>query len=595
MDRFNLFICFFLLMVVAIITVGARLGVRRFAAAPDQMSGVVLALGLAMGALILSLYATAVLGGYNLATALANVLVAVVVLALIAAVAAMIRRCVAAPDQPLGMASSLALSAGGLALTLFAFAALGWIGFRGAKGNPPLFRWWFLPVLVWVAAAFLIALAGRRVRAPQPPAETSTPRSWWPMLPAIALLVWAAGFDLLKCFEPRFEADALWYHLTLPYQWVTEHSLRGFPGWVTDHTVQADSASAVAGYPLLVEMIYTIPVSHLLPFATRVIHLAFGLGVVAAIYGFCRTGGQPVPLALAFGAAFFLFDSVNEVAAWAHTDLARTFFLVTAAATLAAYATSRRRRDLVVAALIAGLALSTHYMALVFGNGLLTIAFVVTMLRGRTPARQIACDLAIFWIISLAVFSPWPLKNFVLYGHPFYGLAGSNFRIPSLQLAGHFFGINAGLLGVFGFIIVAWFLTERSVEVVLWGLAASIVASPLVGFALVAVWVFARGESHPGERLLALYLLAYLVVGPFEVPPILRFFLPVHAIGLMLTGRALAPLLERHRRLEIAFPLVLLTLAVATVLYQWHNHLFDSSFDFLLRSSPPESAVIWHQ
>ena len=543
----------------------------------------------------------------------ANLAIAATVLAIIVAAAVAIRPLLSLPPSvasnqqpatsnthhsPLSIqhsafftAPALALSAGGFALIIFLFAALGWIG-------RPL--WWPFAALLHLAIAGGLALAQRRLSNCRLPLSTQdsalstqhlalgTSHPWWRIAPALAFLAWAVASDLLKCFEPQFEADALWYHLTLPKYWVDAHSLRPHP------------TLTVAGYPLLIEMLYTVPVSHGLPFATRLIHLAFGVGIVLAIYGWLRfspffplstrhsaLSTQESALsaagALAFASAFFIFDPVNEVAAWAHTDLARAFFMVCAAACLATYADRGERRDLLVAAILSGFAMSTHYMAILFSNGLLTIAFIAARLRSqcglpvltqdsalrtqhsqprsRASVQQIARDLAIFWLVSLAVFAPWLLKNLILYGQPLYGVANTSFRVPSSRILSEFFLSNVSY----------------------------------IGFALVALWLFARHSSEHGERLLAAYLVVYLLVGPFELPPIARFFLPVYAIGLMLAGRAAAPIVNARRWLEVALPIVLLIGAIATTSYQWQQHLYDAPLDFLLHHKPPAWDIIWHQ
>jgi hypothetical protein len=471
----------------------------------------------------------------NLSFAVANVTMAATVLAIIAVAAVAIRPVVAASDQPLGRASALALSAGGFGLIIFLFAAMGWIG-------RPL--WWVFAALLHLGITGGLMLATRR------PPRLRLVRSpgWWRVVPALAYLAWVIAFDLLKCFEPSFGADALLYHLTLPDYWVKAGGLRPHP------------TLTVAGYPLLIEMIYTVPISHSLPFATRMIHLAFGVGVVLAIYGWLRGRLSPVG-AMTFAAAFFIFDSVNEVAAWAHTDLARTFFLVCAAACLATYADRGEQRNLVIAAVLSGLAMSTHYMTIVFGNGLFTIAFAATMAQSRASMKRIARDLAIFWLVSLAVFAPWLLKNLFHYGQPFYGLAGTNFRLPSSEVLTRFF---------FGNVF-------------------------FVGFGLLALWIASQPESERGERLLAVYLLAYFVVGAFEIPPIARFFLPLYAVGLMVAGRAAAPFLGNRRTLEVILAVALLAVGIATTRYQWRMGLYAVPVEFLLHNKPAATAVIWHQ
>jgi len=215
--------------------------------------------------------------------------------------------------------------------------------------------------------------------------------------------------------------------------------------------------------------------------------------------------------------------------------------------------------------------MSTHYMAIIFGNGLLTIALIAARIHrgqvgGAAPPRsetirRLAREIAIFWLVSLAVFAPWLLKNIIHYGRPLHGLVGTNFRLPSGEVLSRFF-----LGNVF-----------------------------FVGFAFLALWWPTRRECEPGERLLAFYLIGYFVVGAFEIPPIIRFFLPVYALGLMLAGRAVAPFLNARRWLEVPLAVALLAIGIAITGYQWRHHLYDEPVRFLLHNKPPAMTIHWHR
>jgi len=468
----------------------------------------------------------------NLSFALLNFSLAAAIAAIVAAGGVLLRPLAGRSSDPLGHATAAALSAGGLGFVVFVFVAAGLVGRL----------WWSAAALLWLAIAGLVA----RVSGPSERRRFSIPKVSWRILPAALFLAWVLAFDLLMCFDPRFHSDALWYHLTLPYRWV---SGGGFT---------ADRSAAPSGYPLLAEMFYAVPVSFGLPFAARIIHLAFGVGVVVVIFSHLRAKLSPAG-ALALASAFFVFDSVNEVGAWANTDLARTFFLVAAAALLSAYAEGGDRRRLFLGAVIAGFSMATHYMAVVFGGFLLGAALAVAT-AGR-GAKRIAGDVGIFWLLAAVIFSPWLAKNLVLYGDPFFGLAGTNFRVPSLQVLGRFFAGN-----VF-----------------------------FVGFSAAAVAALWRRKSDGGLRFLAAYLLVYLVAGMFEMPPIPRFFFPVYAVGLMIAGDLCAPLFERRRRLEVAIPAVLLAAAVAMSCYQLRQGMFDGALEFLFRGRPPAAEVVWHK
>jgi 4-amino-4-deoxy-L-arabinose transferase-like glycosyltransferase len=315
----------------------------------------------------------------------------------------------------------------------------------------------------------------------------------------------------------------------------------------------------MSGYPLLTELLYAVPVTHRLPFAARILHVAFGAGVVFAIYGFLRNRLSAAG-ALAFGAAFLVFEPVNEVAVWANTDVARTFFLVVAAAFLARYLERRECRNLVVGSIAAGLALSTHYMCLVFGNVAFSAAFVATALAGREKWSRMARDLAIFWVISIIIMSPWLLKNLYYHGWWLQGVQNTSFRIPPISVLTGFYLGNGYFLG----------------------------------FGAVALWLLARRNSPADVRFLSLYLLLYLALGVFFIPSIMRFFYPVYAVGLTLAGRLAAPALREKPWLEIAIALALLAMiAVVTAIYVW-NGVYGDAVTFLFEGNPPYESVRWN-
>lgn len=444
--------------------------------------------------------------------------------------------------------AALGLAAGCLGLLLFTALAVGLPGLR--SGDRLTYPWWVIPVLLLTGLTLALALTG----GGKPDWRPARPILSWRLLAPLALLLWPAAFDLLLCFTPRFEADALWYHLTLPYAWLRYGMLP-----------MADIARPIenlapSGYPLLIETFYAIPLTHTLPFAAKVLHLTFGLGVVGVMYFYLRPKLAPAA-ALTMAAAFFLFDSVNETATWANTDLGRAFFLVGAATALARHVESQKRTDLLAAGALAGFALSTHYLCIIFGLLLLTLAFVCASVRRNIDWRRVGKDLAAFWGIALLIFAPWLGKNMVHFGNPLYGLMGSNLRWPPPGVLGSFYLGNA----VF------------------------------VLFPGVAIWMIVRQGSRADERLLALYLLFYLALGPFEMPPILRFFFPVHAIGLILTGLALAPVFERRKWLEIVLPAGLLASIVLNTTLQWRSHMYEDAVRFLTRGEPSISSIQWRR
>jgi hypothetical protein len=209
---------------------------------------------------------------------------------------------------------------------------------------------------------------------------------------------------------PPTARDVLIHHLAIPKLWLTNG---GF------YEVKWADFSY---YPMNVDLLYLIPLYFNQDFIANFIHLGFGIGTGWLIY--CYLKNNVNRLAGILGVFVFLSTPiVVRMSTVAYVDLGLTFF--TTAATLAIIRwrneSYENSRWLIISAVAMGLALGTKYNALI---AWLFLSFSVVYLYSRDTGRQwpaIRCG-AIFFLVSLLVFSPWLIKNSILTGNPLYPL-----------------------------------------------------------------------------------------------------------------------------------------------------------------------------
>lgn len=458
--------------------------------------------------------------------------------------------------------ASLTLALGSFGVGLFFSAWVGWIG------RP---FWWAAPAALTVLASFLASeLFGRATREELPGATGAKDVTVSPplyLIPPVLALAIAVASLALQCFDPVFHTDALWYHLTLPVEWVREGGLTTIEAKVAGDI--SLSEMDVAGYPLLAETFYAIPISYRLPFGAKLMHLGAAMAVVATVYTFLRPRLTAAG-ALLFATLYLLLEPSREVAVWANTDHFRALFTIGALTCVVRSSEGGpgARPLLWTGGLLAGFAMSTTYILFAFGAGLIGVSFVAGRIihnarsepdGTKTSINSIIRDAVIFGALAAAVVAPWLVKNVLFFGDPLYGLE------RDVGWA------TADLLGTYG---------ARNTYLLL---------AAIVGFGV----VFRRGTSL-SDRIVALYLIGYLALGVFALPNISRYFLPAMAATLMLAGSALAPFMRRRPNFQLFLGLLILAYAMATLALQADAGFYADALRFLVDGRPAMDEIIWH-
>jgi 4-amino-4-deoxy-L-arabinose transferase-like glycosyltransferase len=216
--------------------------------------------------------------------------------------------------------------------------------------------------------------------------------------------------EFILNLTPPISRDALIHHLAIPKLWLKHGGFYETP-W-----------SVFSYYPMNVDLLYLIPLYWNKDFLTKFIHMGFGIGTALMIYGYLRN--RISRTAGLLGILVFLSTPVVvRLSTQSYVDLGLAFFTTAALLAFIRYCDSKFKdfKWLLFSSVAMGLALGTKYNALIAWFFLsVTIVFVYAN-ETKEQWKAIKCG-AIFFLISLLIFSPWLIKNTILTGNPLYPL-----------------------------------------------------------------------------------------------------------------------------------------------------------------------------
>ncbi len=219
----------------------------------------------------------------------------------------------------------------------------------------------------------------------------------------------------LLCLMPPVSRDALIHHLAIPKLWIHHGGFFETP-WVV-----------FSYFPMNIDLLYLVPLLFGNDRLPAFIHLLFGWGTGYLIYRYLsvhegRTWGLLGLL------VFVSTPMIIRLSVTAYVDLGMIFFIT---ASVFAYLQWRdgRYADVkwfLLSAVFMGLAAGSKYNALI---SWVFLNVAVCYLYAKDTGKQL---LAIRWgfvffLIALAVVSPWFVKNLVLKGNPIYPLMDNVF------------------------------------------------------------------------------------------------------------------------------------------------------------------------
>lgn len=216
------------------------------------------------------------------------------------------------------------------------------------------------------------------------------------------------GFIL--ALMPPIARDALIHHLAIPKLWIMQGGFYNTPWAIYSY------------YPMNVDLLYWIPLYFGNDIIPNFIHMGFGIGTAAVIYSYLRWRLSHNAALLGF-LIFISTPVIFKLSTMAYVDLGLVFFITASVLSFMRWRAGEYKeyRWLMISSLAMGLALGTKYNGVVAWF-FLTLAIVFMCSRDTGNSVKALRYGLIFFIISLALFSPWLVKNAILTGNPFYPL-----------------------------------------------------------------------------------------------------------------------------------------------------------------------------
>ena len=280
--------------------------------------------------------------------------------------------------------------------------------------------WTVLVVVSLAALPDLIAIA-RSARG-----AVALLRDWKPSsfvkrgLLVLALPLFAA---LLGALTPPTDADGIFYHLTAPKRWLQFGDLRYLPTLVHTNSLMGT------------QMLYTLAMAVWSDTAAKLIHFAFGVLTLLAVFALGRrlkSAEVGVTAAGVWMLGLYLVPTLDaaRLFSYAYVDLALSAQSTAAILAWVLYSRNDERGWGVAAALCGGFALTTKLPG-VFLCAALSAAVLLDLLKKKRALSQALISSALFGVIALVPALPWFARSFLQTGSPIYLMLPSVF--PTLD------------------------------------------------------------------------------------------------------------------------------------------------------------------
>lgn len=224
--------------------------------------------------------------------------------------------------------------------------------------------------------------------------------------------------NFIGALGPELSFDALWYHLTIPKEFLESRRIFYIPGNLLYYSVM----------PMFTHMLYIpglLVGGETLP---KIIHFFFGVLTLLVIFSFSR-----LYLSRLYSMLAVLIFYSNLVVGWlsitAFADLPRAFFEVLALYLFAVFINTKERKYIYQSAIVLGLAVSAKVLSLPS----ITIYIVLLFIFERTTGSKFMSGIQ-YAIVSLLIVSPWFLFAFLNTGNPLFPIY-SQYYTPSFSLS----------------------------------------------------------------------------------------------------------------------------------------------------------------
>lgn len=321
---------------------------------------------------------------------------------------------------------------------------------------------------------------------------------------------------VVLAYTPPTSRDALIHHLAVPKLWIQYGGFCDLPFMIHSY------------YPMNVDLLYVIPLLFKKDIIPNYIHFSFGLLTAFVIYWYLK---KRVEKTYALLGVLILLSTpiVIKLSTTAYVDLGLLFFSSASLFMLLEwYEQNFKIKWFVISAICCGLAMGTKYNGLIVFFLLLLAVPWIYVRKSKDSLKAVRNGL-LYAVISLAVFSPWMIKNYLLTGNPIYPLYNSVFNVASAN--------PAPGLGIFQFRELLygeswWEIALVPIRVFFSGEDGNArqfdgVLNPILLIFLPFNFLSSRGKRRDDVRYLSLFVFLYFLIAFLKTDMRIRYIIPL--------------------------------------------------------------------
>lgn len=229
---------------------------------------------------------------------------------------------------------------------------------------------------------------------------------------------------IITASTPPISRDAIIHHLAIPNLYVQHGGIYEIPDIEFSY------------YPQLIDLLYCIPLWFNNDIIPKYIHFSFALLTALLIFIFLKH--QVGKLWALFASLFFLtIPVITKLSVNVYIDLGLIFFSTASLLAIIHWLKNPQQlKWLMLSGVSCGLALSSKYTGLI---SLLILSLIIPFYYTKIISNSLYGQVkslgfsAIFILITLAIFSPWMIKNTLWTGNPIYPLYNNYFSDTQRQ------------------------------------------------------------------------------------------------------------------------------------------------------------------
>ncbi len=337
----------------------------------------------------------------------------------------------------------------------------------------------------------------------------------FPKEKVLKILLWILIAQIIVNFigalGPEIGFDSLWYHLTLPKVFLSEHAIFHIPGGLLYYS----------DMPKLMEMLYISTLAFGNEITAKVLHFILGILCCIALYALAKRYFNP-KIALIAVVIFYSNLVVGWVSITAYNDLTRTFFEILALTFFIEWWQKHTILALIKSALMVGLAIATKLLAV-------TSLFIFVLLIGigiykhKKNVKILLYSEGIFIFSVLLIPMPWLLFSYINTNNPVYPIFSNLFHGIHAKI----FDLN--LLNPLQFVHTFWHVFTQANDpisplylillplIILFFPKFSAVHKIFYIYSLIAFLFWYATSQVEGPRLLIPYLPAFSMLCAFVI------------------------------------------------------------------------------